>query len=435
MPVTGKGGGICRTCAGQDPRAAETAFRKRLAELGATPAYEKWVNARTPYKVICKNGHECWPRPDGLQKRKGPCSICARNNSAAAEREFRERLAKLGAVPVYATWEGAGKPHKVICPEGHECAPLPSATSDDHVPCKTCSKVDPVASEVAFRKRLDELGVIIEWTGWRGARAKYRAICAEGHECWPRPDGLLRGGACRACAGRDPVEAEAKARRRLQALGFTPAWGQWVGPGQPHKVVCPAGHEFLMYPSGLPKRGCTCPHCAGTTTEAIEAAFREAVIKQGATPAWDAWLGAVKGHKVICGNGHECYPTPNSIQQGKGVCRFCKGKDWDVFYILVNDERREIKFGITSGNPRGRLAVHRNRGFSRVVLVTASPLALKVETETKMALRAAGVRAIRGREYFPLAALDEVVQVAMSYGLEAEIRPGGWPMPPGMATA
>lgn len=436
MWVTGKGGGICQTCAGQDPRAAEAAFLKRLAELGATPAYEKWVNARTPLKVICKNGHEWNTRPDDVRSGKGPCGICAGNNSAAAERAFRQRLAELGATPAWEKWEGTGRPHKVICPEGHECTPRPSGVMGGRGMCRICAKLDPATSEAAFRKRLDELGATIEWTGWRGARAKYRVTCAAGHECWPTPDGMRPGGGiCRTCAGHDPAQAEADARRRLQSLGFTPAWECWLGAGRPHAVTCAAGHEFTAYPSGLERRGCTCPHCAGRTTEAIESAFREAVIRQGATPAWDRWLGAIRRHRVICKNGHECWPTPNSIQQGKGVCRFCAGKAWDVFYLVVNDEKREIKFGITSGDPRGRLAVHRNRGYSRVILVTASPLALKVETETKKALRAAGFRPVHGREYFPAEALDEALQVAMSFGLEAQIRPGGWPMPPGMAAA
>ena len=237
------------------------------------------------------------------------------------------------------------------------------------------------------------------------------------------------------CVGQDPVHAEALARERLEALGFAPAWEQWLGVSRPHKAICPAGHECQVYLSGLGRKSYECPDCAGTSLAAIQAAFNEAVIRQGATPAWDQWLGAVKGHKVICKNGHECYPRPNDVQQGKGVCRFCAGKGWDVYYIVVNDEEEIVKFGITSGNPRARLGYHRNRGFLRAVLVTATPLALKVETETKNVLRAAGVRPVKGREYFPLSALDEVVQVAMSYGLEAEVSPGGWPMPPGLAAA
>jgi len=302
--------------------------------------------------------------------------------------------------------------------------------------CRICAQIDPATAEAAFRERLEELGITIEWDRWRGARTKYKATCAAGHECWPRPDELKRGGGgCRACAGSDPGYAEALARQRLKALGFTPAWNQWPGVTRPVKAICPAGHECAVYTSALGSRKYECPDCAGTSLAAVQAAFRESVIRQGATPAWDKWLGAVQGHKVICKNGHECWPTPNSIQQGKGVCRFCKGKDWDVFYIVVNEGKREVKFGITSGNPRGRLAVHRNRGYSRVVLVAASPLALKVETETKRALRAAGFRPVHGREYFPADALDAALQVAMSYGMEAGISLGGWPALPGMGGA
>lgn len=430
-----KGGGICRTCAGQDPRAAEATFRKRLEEMGATPAYEKWINARTGHKVICANGHECNPRPDDLRTRKNPCGICAGNNAQDAERRYRLHLAEIGAIPAWDIWAGTNKPNKVICPVGHECTPRPSHVMGGRGLCRTCARVDPVAAEAAFRSRLEEFGVTIEWTGWRGARVKYRATCAAGHECWPTPDSLQSGrGPCRACAGRDPVEAEAKARRRLQNAGFTAAWEQWLGAGVPHRTFCPAGHEVLMRPSQLARKA-YCPHCAGTTTEAIENAFRESVIKQGGTPAWSNWLGAIRGHKVICKAGHTCYPTPNSIQQGGGICRFCKGKSWDVYYIVANDNKREMKFGITSGDPKGRLAVHKNRGYSRVVLVAESSLALKVETETKRALRAAGFQPTKGREYFPLTALNEALEVAISYGLDAAISPEGWQALQGKAVA
>src|SRR6185312_10853623 len=352
---------------------AEAAFRNRLAELGAAPVYDTWLGARKGHAVICKNGHACHPTPDAIRAGNGPCNTCAGTNSAAAERNYKVRLAELGAAPAWTAWIGAAKPHKVMCPQGHECSPIPSGVMGGKGLCRTCARLDPLVAEVAFRRRLDELGVVAEWATWRGNHAKYQATCAAGHECWPRPDHLRRGdGPCRACGKCDPVEAEAQTRRRLEASGFTPAWEQWVGAGRPHKVACPAGHEFPMYPSALARRGCTCPHCAGTTPEAIESVFRDAVVRQGATPAWGSWLGSSQGHRVICKNGHVVYPRPNGVGQGRGVCRFCKGRAWDVFYVVVNDVKRELKFGITSGDPRGRLAVHRNRGFSHVALIAAT---------------------------------------------------------------
>lgn len=284
-----------------------------------------------------------------------------------------------------------------------------------------------MTTEDAFKGRLNEVGAtVVNWTGWQGSHAKYQAICAAGHECWPRPEHLQQGGGpCRVCAGTDPVAAEATARARLESLGHTPAWKVWIGAGRPHEVVCSAGHEFLLYPSALVRRRCICPHCAGTTTEAIENAFRDAVVSQGGSPAWEGWLGSAKGHKTICKNGHECLPTPNAVSQGGGICRFCKGKSWDVYYIVINDDKRELKFGITSGNPRHRLTVHRGRGYTRQVLVVKSPLALKVETETKRTLRTKGVQPAKGREYFPIEALGTVLEVAISFGLEDTISPEG----------
>lgn len=135
-----KGTGPCRACAGQDPRMAEDAFRTRLAELGATPVYERWLGARKAHAVACKNGHTCSPTPDAIRRGNGPCSVCAGNNSAAAEVAYRLRLAELGATPGWTAWSGSNKPHKVICRLGHECSPRPGGVMQGRGLCRACAR-------------------------------------------------------------------------------------------------------------------------------------------------------------------------------------------------------------------------------------------------------------------------------------------------------
>jgi hypothetical protein len=46
------------------------------------------------------------------------------------------------------------------------------------------------------------MGATLMETPWRGIHARYRVICAAGHECQPRPNDVQQGkGICPACAG------------------------------------------------------------------------------------------------------------------------------------------------------------------------------------------------------------------------------------------
>lgn len=103
------------------------------------------------------------------------------------------------------------------------------------------------------------------------------------------------------------------------------------------------------------------------------------------------------------------------MQQGRGICRICAGKSWDAFYIVANDEDSTIKFGITSGNPKPRLADHARDGYTEVLLLTTDlpgDTAPALERRIIAALAEAGMKPVRGREYFPASALGLVMDLA-----------------------
>jgi hypothetical protein len=360
--------------------------------------------------------------------------------SFAAEANFKELLISLGYTPAWTEWAGVTKPNEVICPKGHRWQARVGHVREGHR-CGTCAgrspRTGPRLGGEAYRQRLAELGATPAWDEWLGRTVKHKVICRRGHECWPSPDHVRGGGGiCQRCNFADRlVQSEAEFRERLALVGATPAWTEWTGANNPHAIICRNGHKGRPSLSNVKKGTGVCAACAGKETKAAEASYRDLLAVHGATPAWDAWYGMTKPHKVICAAGHECFPWPTSVQQGRGVCRECAGKDWDLFYVVANDDKRTLKFGISSGNPRQRLTAHRKRGYRRIVLLARTPLALCIEGETISALRTAGCRAVHGREYFPLDALDEVVQVAMSYGLEAQVNLGGWPAIPGLAAA
>jgi hypothetical protein len=134
----------------------------------------------------------------------------------------------------------------------------------------------------------------------------------------------------------------------------------------------------------------------------------------------------------MCRNGHLCSPTPNNIQRGQGACAACAGKVWDVFYVVANPTTGHVKFGITSGDPGGRLGVHRGAGYTETVRSLPGVAdAAALERHVIATLRDARVLAVRGREYFDVSALPVVLDIVDSWTSSTTAKPTGRTWRPG----
>lgn len=294
-----QGGGICKTCAGLDPVASEAKFREALARLGATLLEPRWLGSIKPHRIRCKAGHLSSPMPVNVNKRRGVCAICA------------------------GSYRGKGSEE--------------------------------------FFARLRELGVTVIDTEWKGGGAGHKAICANGHVCYPRPNAVRQGkGICLTCAGQNMDEA---------AVRFIANLGKF-------------GAKLL-----------------------------------------EPYRGAGKPHRAVCAEGHECWPWPTSLQQGGAPCRVCSHRDWDAFYVVTDRERGRVKFGITSGDGKIRLRKHLRDGFETVdLLLTGMPgtEAPQLERFVMATLRLAEIEPIQGREYFDISALAVILDVAEGYASGAK---------------
>lgn len=340
--------------------ASEAKFRQRVAERGGQVLESEWLGVCTPHLVRCSRGHERKVRPHSVNTGKGLCATCAGSDPAAAWDAFRQRVLSLGGVVLEEEWLGKDKPHLVRCAQGHESHPRPGHVRDGGGICRTCAGQDQKVIEAAFRCRVAELGGIVLEGRWLGALTPHRVRCQNGHDCAPRPKCIQQGqGICRTCAGVDPKAAEENFRKRVADLG-------------------------------------------GVVLEPV-------------------WLGKDKPHRVRCPQGHEATPSPTSIQQGRGICRFCAGMQWDVFYIVMHDGSDRIKFGITSGDHRDRLRRHARAGYKTLIrLLTDLPgsVAPDLERFVKSALALAGETPIHGREYFSAGALALVLDVVDNFPLQ-----------------
>lgn len=349
--------------------------------------------------------------------------LVRRPDSLAREAEFRARVEELGGQVLEPEWRGVQNPHRIRCFQGHESTPKPNHVLRGTGICRTCAGRDPRASEAAFRARIAELGGTVLEPRWLGADTGHRALCAAGHECTPRPSGIKQGeGMCRMCAGKDPRAAEAAFRARVEELGGVVLEPTWLGAMKYHRIRCAAGHEVKRPPNSIQQGQGLCRTCAGNDPRVSEAAFRARVAELGGVVLEPVWLGVKTPHRVRCSAGHETTPRPTALSEGGGICRRCMGRLWDAFYVLLNEEDQIVKFGITSGDPRPRLAVHARAGYDTVVrLMTNLPAGAARELEKAViaTLKLAGIDPIRGFEYFHAPALPVILDIIDHYPIPA----------------
>jgi len=394
--------------------AAEQRFRIRLTRLGAELLEAGWLGIHVPHRVRCTAGHECVVVPHSVQRGKGICRTCSGRVPGHAEARFRLRMAKLGAT-ILGPWINTQTPILVRCAAGHETSPRPTdVLHRDRGICRKCAGGDPATAEARFRARIAELGGTVLGP-YADNKTPVLVRCVAGHESRPWPNSVTNGqGICRTCANQDPRVTEVVFRDRVAELGGT-ILGPYVNNNTPVLVRCPEGHLCSPWPMSIRAGRGICRACVGRDPGTAEAAFRARIAELGGVVV-GGYAG--KGNPVacLCPEGHECAPRPNDIQQGIGMCGRCAGKTWDAFYVVTS--RLAVKFGITSGDPRPRLAVHARDGYRQVVKVATNlPPTVAAATERAIisALALAREQPLRGREYFDISCLALILDVADSW--------------------
>lgn len=393
---------------------AEAAFRARVEQLGGEVLYEAWGGANKGHRVRCAQGHESSPRPSNVQHGGGICRTCAGRDPKAAEAVFRARLAEVGATLVEPEWRGAIARHEAKCSAGHTCYPIPHMLRHNRV-CTKCPQPVSIEAREKFRKRVEELGGEVLDAEWRGSRQAYSVRCAEGHVGQIWPIGLhQRRGICASCGDKSPQATWQKFKAQIEQLGGVVLEEAWKGNNEPHACLCSERHRCAPRPAHVLKGIGMCRTCAGRDPRAAEAAFRARVAELGGEVLEPAWLGSRNPHRGRCSAGHACSPIPDCVQAGGGICRECGGKAWDVLYVVADEINDTVKFGITSGDPRRRLNDHARDGFDSVVrLIEGLPgdLAPRLERAILAALRDAREEPVRGREYFPTHTLGLILDL------------------------
>lgn len=414
---------------------AEAEFRTLVEGFGGLVVEPRWLGTGKPHRVICAEGHEVAPRPNNVRRGAGICGVCFRSSARVprgknaekihqAEAAFRARVAELGARLVEPKWLGATTPHRVICAEGHECAPSPNNVANHPGICDTCARLnrkyrsDTVNAEAEFRSAVVELGATLLDTVWSGCLASYRMLCSAGHECRPLAQTVRKlGEICSQCPRDrsrrwDSIDAEQVFKRQMAALGATLLDTEWRGIKAAYAAICLQGHACSPRPNSVQQGRGICLTCAGKDPAVSKAAFYARVSALGGQVLEPTWLGIQTPHRVRCKEGHEVTPRPADVRDGHGICRVCVGSRWDIFYVVRSPAFKQVKFGITTEDPRPRLRRHKTDGF-RVVdrLLKNVESAHLLEQTVRLALKTADFNPAKGREYYDVLALPVILDI------------------------
>jgi hypothetical protein len=148
-----RGTRMCRTCAGNAPGTAEKKFRDRIKELGGQ-VIGKYVRSTDQILCLCPKGHICNIIPAGGVARGGMCKTCAGQNPMIARQNFYDSIEKLGG-QVVGEYITSHIPVECICEHGHSCRPYPKHIQEGYGMCPSCGlKSEPLCRSI-FEKLLD----------------------------------------------------------------------------------------------------------------------------------------------------------------------------------------------------------------------------------------------------------------------------------------
>jgi hypothetical protein len=400
--------------------AAFTEFLALLEAQGATLLEEGWLGGRTSHRIRCAKGHETTIHPQSMRYGATVCKVCTGRDPQTAFARFRAIVAEHGGVVLDAEWSGNSERLRVRCPEGHVNLLMPITVTQGGGICKTCSRCDPAVAEAEFRAALAERGATLLEPRYLGGTKPHKIRCPEGHIVTQTPNNVRKGRGCRICSGRYWGKGAEEFVTRLTEMGAELLEPEWLGGGEPHRAICAQGHACFARPNVVKRGGGICKICAGQDKATAEAEFRARLAALGMTLLEPEYLGANRPHRAICAAGHECSPYPTCLQRGDGGCPSCAHQAWDIFYVVVNQEERRVKFGITSLDPRTRLTRHRSNGYRQVELLLENlpgSMANDIERAVNADLRATGIRPVKGREYYDLRHLPTILHVAVNYAI------------------
>lgn len=311
----------CLKCYPPDrTKTPEERFIDGIEKLGGK-VVGKYVNGRTPVDVLCEKNHDCYATPNSI--RDGSKIKCDSCHLIKEGTRFKENVEKLGGT-VVGEYTGSHTPTDCLCRKGHKCKPTPNNLNQGSNMCIKCAGRCPEEAAKNFRESIEKLG------GKMVGKYTYRdkgveCLCWQNHTCFPTPDHIKAGqGMCIKCSGKCPEEAAKNFKINIEKLDGI-VIGKYIDCDTGVECLCWQGHTCYAIPTCVQQGQGMCRACAGKCPIEAEKQFKIRIEKLGGK-----LIGEYDGNHVpvecLCKKNHICWPSPASIQQGRGMCLKCADK-------------------------------------------------------------------------------------------------------------
>ena len=322
-------GGGCRPCG-----IKKSAKSRSVNEAGAIEVMKKagaipnspYPGANKPWSSICKKcKKKISPQYSSVKAGRSPCIYCA--GKKIDPNDAVTLMKKYGFNPL-TKYPGANKGWKsthVKC--GEIVSPSLTSLQMGGGGCLKCGFKankekqlgDPVKAREFFLSR--DLEPLVEYPG---SNRPWKSRCLICNQVVSLHYSSIRNGrGCGVCAGK-VVEAT-DAVEVMLAAGLKPLT-KYPGAKSAWKCKCmKCGKTVATYYSDVKHQGAGCKYCAGKAVDPKDA--ERLMRKRGLIPQVPYERHNKKWHCKCKKCGRDVYPVYNSIQQGRGGCKYC-AKVW-----------------------------------------------------------------------------------------------------------
>lgn len=227
------------------------------------------------------------------------------------------------------------------CSIGHMRIASPATYVRNPLACSKCPTPSFIEAKLKFETLMTELGYIIIGE-YKGCHVAVECLCEKNHKCHPIPSNVKKGqGICNKCLNRCPDQAATNFYNTIRENFHGIIIGEYINNSSPIECLCVNTHLCYPIPSSIQQGQGICKKCANRCSEQSAQNFYNTIEQKLKGKVLGEYTKSNKSVACICINNHICFPTPNSIQQGEGMCPKCSSRcpiqAEQIFRELVNN--------------------------------------------------------------------------------------------------
>jgi hypothetical protein len=241
------------------------------------------------------------------------------------QKRLVKKISEFGWILVGKIGKSQHIPIDLLCTEKHKCKPTPANIFRNQGICNVCSGQDFETAKKTFIRIIEEENGGLVIGEYKGKDIKVSCICPEGHTCMPYPSVVREGGSmCKTCIGQDSEVTKKDFYNIIEDGNGGLVMGDYIDSHTSVPCICPEGHPCSVIPgSVLYKNNGMCRTCAGQNPEVCAENFYSIIEDDIGGRVLGIYIDAKTPVHCLCPEDHECYPSPNRIQQGGGMCDRC----------------------------------------------------------------------------------------------------------------